>query len=105
VEINYRAMGRDESFWGEDAEEFRPERWERVRPGWMYTPFGGGPRSCPGMRLVFSETAYVMVTLLRMFNRIENRDPEWEWKEKFRLTAQSKNGCIVGLIHDSLQRS
>ena len=98
MEIHYRQMGRDKTFWGEDAGSFKPERWEDARPGWEFTPFGGGPRSCPGQRLVFTESAYVLVTLLRTFDRIENRDVEYEWKEEFRLTAQSKNGCIVGLI-------
>ncbi|KAL1596537.1 hypothetical protein SLS60_009185 [Paraconiothyrium brasiliense] len=97
VEINYRAMGRDKSFWGSDVDHFKPERWETVRPGWQYTPFGGGPRFCPGMRLVFTESAYVLVTLLRKFDGIENRDPEIEWKEEFRLTVQSRNGCLVAL--------
>jgi cytochrome P450 len=98
VEIDYRAMGRDQAFWGDGADVFKPERWEAVRPGWMYTPFGGGPRSCPGQRLVFTESAYVLVMLLRKYDRIQNRDPELEWKEELRLTAQSKNGCILGLI-------
>jgi cytochrome P450 len=98
VEINYRAMGRDETFWGSDAGSFRPDRWASMRPGWEYTPFGGGPRSCPGMRLVFTESAYVLVTLLRMFDGLTNRDPEFEWKEEFRLTVQSRNGCIVALV-------
>ncbi|KAF2440212.1 cytochrome P450 [Karstenula rhodostoma CBS 690.94] len=98
VEINYRTMCRDESFWGSDADQFKPERWEHVRPGWQYTPFGGGPRACPGMRLAFTESAYVLVNLLRMFERLENRDPEVHWKEECRLTFQSKNGCIVALV-------
>lgn len=91
VEVNYHAMGRDESFWGDDAGSFRPERWE-------FTPFGGGPRSCPGMRLVFTESSYVLVSLLRLFDRVENRDPELSWIEEFRLTVQSKHGCLVALI-------
>ena len=35
-------------FYGEDAEEFRPSRWETLRPGWNYLPFSGGPRICLG---------------------------------------------------------
>jgi cytochrome P450 monooxygenase len=54
------------------------------------------------MRLVFTESSYVLVELLRMFEKLENRDPELEWKEEFRLTAQSKNGCIVGLFPGKL---
>ncbi|EAT90900.2 hypothetical protein SNOG_01251 [Parastagonospora nodorum SN15] len=98
VEINYRAMMRDETYWGQDVNEFVPERWDHMRPGWEYTPFGGGPRACPGQRLVFTESAYVLVTLLRKFSKVENRDPVFEWKEEMRMTFQSKNGCIVGLI-------
>jgi cytochrome P450 len=91
-------MMRDETFWGQDVNEFVPERWDHVRPGWEYTPFGGGPRVCPGQRLVFTESAYVLATLLRKFSKIENRDPVVEWKEEMRMTFQSKNGCLVGLI-------
>ncbi|KAF2709973.1 cytochrome P450 [Pleomassaria siparia CBS 279.74] len=100
MEINYRAMCRDPTFWGSDAHLFKPERWEHVRPGWEYTPFGGGPRSCPGMRLVFTECAYVLVNLLRRFKEVQNRDSELEWKEEMRMTFQSKNGCLVGLISE-----
>ena len=42
------AMHRRKDFFGEDAEEFRPERWEKLRPGWEYLPFNGGPRICIG---------------------------------------------------------
>lgn len=91
-------MCRDESFWGPDADTFRPERWETTRPGWEYTPFGGGPRTCPGMRLVFVESAYVLAMLARGFERVERRDDEIEWREEWRLTVQSRNGCVVGLV-------
>ena len=100
IEINYRSMCRDEDFWGPDVNRFVPERWETVRPGWEYTPFGAGPRSCPGMRLVHTESAYVLVMLLREFENVESRDPEPEWKEEMRMTAQSKNGCLVSLTPD-----
>ncbi|KAL8722589.1 MAG: hypothetical protein Q9225_000945 [Loekoesia sp. 1 TL-2023] len=98
IEVNYRAMMRDKDFWGKDADEFRPERWEIARPTWEYTPFGGEPRNCPGMKLVYTESAYVVVRIAREFRYLENRDGEIEWKEKLRMTAESKNGALVGLI-------
>lgn len=48
------AMHRRRDFYGEDAEEFRPERWldsdgkKGLRVGWEYLPFHGGPRICIG---------------------------------------------------------
>jgi cytochrome P450 len=97
VEVNYRALQHLNQTWDADAEVFRPERWQDIRPTWEYTPFGGGPRTCPGQRLVYTETSYIMVRLLREFKKLENRDPEIEWKEEMRLTFQSKNGTLVGL--------
>lgn len=97
VEINYRCMMRDEDFWGKDASEFRPERWEDLRPTWEFTPFGGGPRVCPALRLVFAEVAYTMVEIVRRFKHIESRD-EKPWQEDMRTTFQNKNGTKVGMI-------
>lgn len=42
------AMHRRTDLFGQDAEEFKPERWEKLRPGWEYLPFNGGPRICIG---------------------------------------------------------
>ena len=41
-------MHRRKDYYGEDADEFKPERWEKLRPGWEYLPFNGGPRICLG---------------------------------------------------------
>ena len=98
IEVYYRAMHRSKDLWGDDADEYRPDRWDTARPEWAYTPFGGGPRICPGQRLVYTESAYVLVRMLRAFERIENRDPVVEWEEETRMTFQSKNGTKVGLV-------
>ncbi|KAL8882703.1 MAG: hypothetical protein Q9198_000336 [Flavoplaca austrocitrina] len=50
VFINVWAMHKRKDIWGEDAEEFKPDRWESIRPGWGYVPFGGGPRICIGRK-------------------------------------------------------
>ena len=54
--VNYavHAMHHRKDFYGEDAEEFKPERWldkeekKGLRVGWEYLPFNGGPRICIG---------------------------------------------------------
>ena len=48
VDYSVHVMHRLEEYWGEDANEFRPERWIGRRPGWEYLPFNGGPRICLG---------------------------------------------------------
>ena len=105
IEMNIRAMQRHKSFWGPDAGEFRPERWMSARPMWQYIPFGGGPRVCPGMRLVWTECAFVIVSMAREFLELKNRDTEPEWIEEMRLTAQSKNGTKVALVVDTKERN
>ena len=43
-------MHRRTDYYGPDADEFKPERWEVLRPGWEYLPFNGGPRICIGRK-------------------------------------------------------
>ncbi|KAF2648990.1 cytochrome P450 [Lophiostoma macrostomum CBS 122681] len=102
IEMNFRCTERDMDFWGADAEQFSPERWETIRPTWEYTPFGGGPRVCPAMRLVFTEVAYTMVEMLRKFGGVESRDDR-DWTEEMRTTFQNANGAVVALFpaHDA----
>lgn len=45
------AMQHRVDIWGEDVEEFKPERWEDRKVGWEFIPFGAGPRSCLGRKL------------------------------------------------------
>lgn len=48
VSYSVWTMHRRKDFFGEDADEFQPERWEKLRTGWEYLPFNGGPRICIG---------------------------------------------------------
>jgi hypothetical protein len=47
---NVYAMHRNEDVFGTKAEEFVPERWQDLRPGWGYLPFNGGARACIGRK-------------------------------------------------------
>lgn len=44
------AMQRRTDLWGDDAEVFRPERWEGRKTDWTFLPFSGGPRICLGRK-------------------------------------------------------
>ena len=90
------SMHRREDFYGPDALEFKPERWETLRPGWEYLPFNGGPRICVGQQYALLEASYTTIRLMQTFSRIESRDNE-PWREWLTITLASGTGCKVGL--------
>jgi cytochrome P450 len=98
-------MHRRKDFFGEDAEEFRPERWlddpvtgkKGLRTSsWEFLPFNGGPRVCLGQQFALTEAGYTTVRLCQAFSGIESRDPE-PWTEFLMLTCVSLNGAKVVL--------
>ncbi|XGW03005.1 hypothetical protein V3C99_014761 [Haemonchus contortus] len=72
----------DRDIWGDDAEEFRPERWTELtaRSSAAFLSFGLGPRQCIGMRLAHMEEKLVLVHLLRRYDIIATNDTEKELK-------------------------
>lgn len=92
------AMHRRTDLYGPDAHEYKPERWESLRPGWEYLPFNGGPRICLGQQYALTEASFVTVRLVQEFSKIESRDPNGGlWQEGLTLTVCSGNGVKVGL--------
>jgi cytochrome P450 len=78
MEVNFstHVLHRRKDLWGEDADEFVPERWAEKRPGttWQYVPFNGGPRICIGQQLALTEAGYVLVRMVQRFDIIEGLD-------------------------------
>lgn len=48
VALNFFGMHHRTDIWGDDVEEFRPERWEKRKIDWSFMPFSGGARKCAG---------------------------------------------------------
>jgi cytochrome P450 len=90
-------MHRRKDLYGEDADEFRPERWETLRVGWGYLPFNGGPRICVGQQFALTEAGYTLVRLVQEFEKIESRD-SMPWMESLHLTLGSGNGVQAALF-------
>ncbi|KAL0574562.1 hypothetical protein V5O48_007399 [Marasmius crinis-equi] len=69
------AINKDKSLWGEDAEDFKPERWENLPEAVNAIPgvwgnlmtFLGGPHACIGWRFTIVETKALLFTLFRAF--------------------------------------
>jgi len=68
-------VSRSKALWGEDALEFKPERWEKVQEASNAIPgvwgnsltFLGGPRACIGYRFAISEMKAFLFTIIRTF--------------------------------------
>ncbi|KAF2481801.1 cytochrome P450 [Neohortaea acidophila] len=69
-------MHRRPEEWGADTEEFRPERWVGLKPSHSFSPFGGGPRICPGKLFGLVELFHVTARIMQRFQAI--RKPEGE---------------------------
>ena len=97
-ETSWYNLHRLKSVWGEDADEFRPDRWkEGFKPDpSQYMPFGIGPRSCLGRVKARIEASYVIVRIMQEFSQIESRDSK-EWTGQVQLTAKNANGCKIAL--------
>ena len=89
-------MHRRKELFGEDADEFKPERWEKLRPGWEFLPFNGGPRICPGQRFAITEAGYTTARLVKHFAHITNHDPT-EFREQLTLSLTLNNGVKVAM--------
>ncbi|KAG9237693.1 cytochrome P450 [Amylocarpus encephaloides] len=89
-------MQRREDLFGEDATEFKPERWETLRPSWNYLPFNGGPRICIGQQFALIEASYAVARILQTFKSIEKRDDSDD-TEYLTVTSQVRAGTKVAL--------
>ncbi|MCJ1412211.1 hypothetical protein MMC19_006304 [Ptychographa xylographoides] len=97
VDYSVHLMHRRKALWGDDAEEFKPERWTGRKPGWEYLPFNGGPRICLGQQLALTNASYVTVRLLQRFQAMENLDPDPVARHHLSLTSCSGTGVKVRL--------
>nr|BAJ84852.1 predicted protein [Hordeum vulgare subsp. vulgare] len=101
VIVNTWALGRDERCWGEDAAEFRPERFEagaRVDVDFRGTdfellPFGAGRRMCPGMAFGLAGVELPLASMLLHFDWEAPDIPkpaEFDMTEELGVTARRK---------------
>ncbi|KAK8969313.1 Cytochrome P450 71B36 [Platanthera guangdongensis] len=73
VYVSIWSVGRDPKYWGDDAEDFRPERFENSVINFKgahreLIPFGSGRRMCPGMSLAIAGVELVYASLLHSFD-------------------------------------
>jgi len=90
-------MHRRHDIWGEDADEFRSDRWINRKLGWEMTAFGGGPRVCLGQQFALNEVSFVLVRFLQRYDRIEAVDMVSPLKKKLSVTLGPAEGQNIRL--------
>ena len=106
-------LGKD---FGENPDDFLPERWERISAGVPgFIPFNKGPRICPGRTVSFPNNdysnilanddaehyativlTYIVARMFQTFSTVSNYNAE-SWKEKISITFENENGVLIGL--------
>ncbi|SJL17293.1 uncharacterized protein ARMOST_20841 [Armillaria ostoyae] len=98
VSVPSYTIHRDPMVWGDDVEEYRPERWFECDSAAilkMFNPFSVGPQACVGCNLVTLELHIIIASILKCFHFVlEKPDKPLQVKEGF---LRKPLGCCVGL--------
>ncbi|HEY2492685.1 MAG TPA: bifunctional cytochrome P450/NADPH--P450 reductase [Paenibacillus sp.] len=94
VNVLIPKLHRDTNAWGDDVEEFRPERFEDQSqvPQDAYKPFGNGQRACIGQQFALHEAVLVLGMVLKHFELIDHA--HYQLKVKETLTLKPDNFTI-----------
>ena len=99
------AMQRDKRIWGDDVDEFKPERFlpenaDKLPPN-AWRPFERGPRNCIGQELAMIEMKVMLAMTLREFdirsaydelNKLMNDGTMWAKDSSYRRGPQEVFG-------------
>ncbi|THW08597.1 putative P450 monooxygenase [Aureobasidium pullulans] len=88
-------MHHSKKIWGPDADDFVPERWEKVTElqNSAFIPFSYGPRACVGRNVAEMELALIVSTVFRNYD-FELYQKELETREGF---LRKPLECWVGM--------
>ena len=95
----FNLMQQDQDSWGPDADVYRPERWEDLKPMWKYIPFLGGPRKCPAQQMMLAHHGYPLVIFMKEVECMGNRDEDINSVEEYRTTKKAAMWSRLGFGH------
>lgn len=92
------ATHTDKKYWGDDALEFKPERFsdekfKKVHP-YAYFPFSRGPRICPGNRYAWMLMRVFLSRFLRRYRVTTDLKYE-ELEFQYAITLSIKQGFMI----------
>lgn len=100
VHVDFYAIQRDPDLWGEDANEFRPERFlgdegRKKINSFGFLPFSKGSRDCIGKYFALLETKIALAALITRYDGSVVDAEQEVFTAK--ITNVPKNGCKVKL--------
>ncbi|KAM1183543.1 hypothetical protein ACFX19_001898 [Malus domestica] len=100
VGFHVYGMDRMKYLWGDDAEEFRPERWldknglfQQQSP-FKFTAFNAGPRICIGRDFAYRQTKIMCATLVGCF-KFKLSDEKWVAHYLTKISLHIDGGLYV----------
>ncbi|KNC99987.1 hypothetical protein, variant [Spizellomyces punctatus DAOM BR117] len=99
-------LHRDSKVWGEDAEEFRPERmlegkFEALPPN-SWKPFGSGLRACIGRSFAWQESLLTVAMILQKFD-MEKADPAYDLRIRQTLTIKPNDFYMKARVRKNVR--
>jgi cytochrome P450 / NADPH-cytochrome P450 reductase len=83
------AVHRATSVWGEDAEDFKPDRFspesKQEHESAVFLPFGTGARACIGRQFAMQEAKLVLGMLLQRFHLVDSENYELRVKQSLTI--------------------
>ncbi|KAI1073389.1 cytochrome P450 [Whalleya microplaca] len=95
VQLGTYYTHRRRDLWGDDANEFRPERWRGRRKGWDWTPFSGGPQICIGQGYSMTQVSYAIARIVMHFDKMEPSPGSNNAKKTWMTVLTPGDGVIV----------
>ncbi|KAF7021917.1 hypothetical protein CFC21_034780 [Triticum aestivum] len=102
VLINAWALGRDERYWPDEPEMFRPERFlgkagtdDFMGTDFSFLPFGAGRRMCPGIAFGLGNIELALASLLFHFDWEGPPQDELDMAEVLGITVRRKADLLL----------